>query len=253
MRFTHDLIGDWARFRVLSTLNGGSLARIRSLVQNPRWNRAIRLYAQSLLEGKADLAEWRKAMADLEAPDAESKVTKDLFLEALIFAADPMPLLGAVWQDLIADQGKLLNRLMGRLLFVASFPDPRLRSLVPEEDAEASESWFRIPMPLYWIPALSVFSIHAEDVASVALKKGAEVSALYLRNMPAEMPGRKQAAYLALVLARELQNQVEDWPYFGRESKVVYEAMLFGAGEDPIASLKSVSKSPDADQNPIMP
>lgn len=233
VRFTHDLIGDWARFRMLSSLNGGSLTRIRSLVQIPRWNRAIRLYAQSLLEGKVDLAEWRKAMADLDAPDAESKVTKDLFLEALIFAADPMPLLEAVWQDLIADNGKLLNRLMDRLLFVASFPDPRLRSFAPEEDAEASESWFRIPMPLYWIPALFVFSIHADDVARVALKKGAEVCALYLRNMPTEMPGRKQAAYLALVLAHELQDQVAAWPYSGREGKVVYEAMLFGAGEDP--------------------
>ena len=233
VRFTHDLIGDWARFRVLSTLDGGSLARIRSLVQSPRWNRAIRLYAQSLLEGKVDLAEWRKAIDDLDAPDAESKVTKDLFLEALIFAADPMPLLEAVWQDLIADQGKLLNRLMDRLLFVASFPDPRLRSLVPEEDSEASESWFRIPMPLYWIPAIFVFSIHAEDVARVALKKGAEVCARYLRNTPAEMPGRKKAAYLGLVLARELQDQVAAWPFSGREGKVVYEAMLFGSGEDP--------------------
>jgi hypothetical protein len=233
VRFTHDLIGDWARFRVLSSLDGGSLTRIRSLVQIPRWNRAIRLYAQSLLDAKVNLAEWRKAMADFEAPDAESKVTKDLFLEALIFAADPMPLLEAVWQDLIADKGKLLHRLMDRLLFVASFPDPRLRSFVPEEDAEASESWFRIPMPLYWIPALFVFSIHAEDVASIALNKGAEVCALYLRNMPAEMPGRKQAAYLALVLARELQDQVAAWPYSGPEGKVVYEAMLFGSGEDP--------------------
>lgn len=233
VRFTHDLIGDWTRFRTLSNLDGNSISRIRSLVQIPRWNRAIRLYAQSLLEGKADLADWNKALADLDAPDAESKVTKDLFLEALIFAADAIPLLEAAWPNLIADKGKLLNRLMDRLLFVASFPDPRLRSFVSEENAEASESWFRIPMPLYWIPALFIFSAHAEDVATLALKKGAEVCTLYLRNMPAEMPGRKEAAHLALVLARELQDQVAAWPYSGRDSKVVYEAMLFGAGEDP--------------------
>jgi hypothetical protein len=65
------------------------------------------------------------------------------------------------------------------------------------------------------------------------LKKGAEVCALYLRNMPANMPGRQQAAQLALVLAQELQDQVAAWPYSGREGKVVYEAMLFGTGEDP--------------------
>src|ERR1039458_2252484 len=65
VRFTHDLIGDWARFRALSNFDGSSIARIRSLVQIPRWNRAIRLYAQSLLEGKADLADWNKALAEL--------------------------------------------------------------------------------------------------------------------------------------------------------------------------------------------
>jgi hypothetical protein len=226
VRFTHDLIGDWARFRALSNLDGNSIARIRSLVQIPRWNRGIRLYAQSLLEGKADLADWNKALADLDAPDAESK-------EALIFAADAIPLLEAAWPNLIADKGKLLNRLMDRLLFVASFPDPRLRSFVSEENAEASESWFRIPMPLYWIPALFVLSVHADDVATVALKRGAEVCTLYLRSMPAEMPGRKEAANLSIVLARELQDQVAAWPYSGRDSKAVYEAMLFGAGEYP--------------------
>jgi len=251
VRFTHDLIGDWARFRALSSLDGNSIPRIRSLVQIPRWNRAIRLYAQSLLEGKADLADWHKALADLDAPDAESKVAKDLFLEALIFAADAIPLLEAAWPNLIADKGKLLNRLMDRLLFVASFPDPRIRSLVSEQDVEASESWFRVPMPLYWFPALFIFSAHADDVAAVALKKGAEVCTLYLRNMPAEMPGRKEAAQLALVLARELQDLVAAWPYSGRESKVVYEAMLLGAGEDPDSvaqvALEIVSRRPEPD------
>jgi hypothetical protein len=233
VRFTHDLIGDWARFRALASLDGDSIARIRSLVQIPRWNRAIRLYAQSLLEGKADLADWNKALAELDAPDAESKVAKDIFLEALIFAADAVSLLEAAWPNLIADKGKLLNRLMDRLLFVASFPDPRLSSFVSEENAEASESWFRIPMPLYWMPALFIFSAHEEDVATVALQKGAEVCTLYLRNMPAEMPARREAAHLALVLARELQDQVAAYPYSGRDSKIVYEALLFGASEDP--------------------
>jgi hypothetical protein len=232
VRFTHDLIGDWARFRALSTLDGDAISAIRSLVRIPRWNRAIRLYAQSLLEGKADLADWHKAMADLDAIDAESRVAKDLFLEALIFAADPMPLLEAAWPDLIADKGKLLNRLMDRLLFVASFPDPRFQSLVTEKNLEASESWFRIPMPLYWIPPLAIFAAHSQDVAKVALRKGAEVCALYLRIMPAEMPGREHAAYVALVLARELQDQVAAWPHLG-DQKVIYEAMLLGATEDP--------------------
>src|SRR5208282_3050460 len=117
--------------------------------------------------------------AELDAPDAESKVAKDLFLEALVFAANSVSLLEAVWPNLIADKGKLLNRLMDRLLLVASFPDPRLRGLLPAGDLDLSESWFRIPMAVYWIPALIVFAAHASDIATVALTKGAEVCALY--------------------------------------------------------------------------
>jgi hypothetical protein len=233
VRFTHDLIGDWARFRVLAGQGNGAIAKIRSLIQIPRWNRAIRLYAQSLVEGREDIVAWQNAIADLDAAGAESKLAKDLFLEALVFAANSVSLLEAVWPDLIADKGKLLNRLMDRLLLVASFPDPRVRAFVPEGDVDLSESWFRIPMPIYWFPALLVFSIHMNDIVSAALIKGAEVCALYLRNMPANMPGRQQAAQLALVLAKELQDQMAAWPYSGREGKVVYEAMLFGTGEDP--------------------
>jgi hypothetical protein len=232
VRFTHDLIGDWARFRVLVGDNA-AIAKIKSSIQIPRWNRAIRLFAQSLVESKSDLTDWQSAIAALDGPDAESKLAKDLFLEALVFAANSVSLLEAVWPNLIADKGKLLNRLMDRLLLVASFPDPRFRGLVPDTDIELSESWFRLPMPVYWIPALLVFSAHADDIANVALTKGAEVCALYLRNMPADMPGRQQAAHLALALGRKLQDQVAAWPYSGRESKVIYEAMLFGAAEEP--------------------
>jgi hypothetical protein len=233
VRFTHDLIGDWARFHMLAGQANGAIAKIKSLIQIPRWNRAVRLYAQSLVEGKEDLADWHKAIAELDAADAEAKLAKDLFLEALVFAANSVSLLEAVWPNLIADKGKLLSRLMDRLLLVATFPDPRFRTVVPEGDADLSESWFRIPMPVYWIPVLLVFSAHANDIAKVALAKGAEVCALYLRNMPVEMPARRQAAHLALVLARELQDRVAAWPYSGSGGKVVYEAMLLGAGEDP--------------------
>jgi len=80
VRFTHDLIGDWARFRVLSGQDNGAIDKIKSLIQIPRWNRAVRLYAQSLVEGKEDLVDWQKAIAELDAADAESKLAKDLFL-----------------------------------------------------------------------------------------------------------------------------------------------------------------------------
>jgi hypothetical protein len=43
----------------------------------------------------------------------QEETAQELVSGALIFAADPVPLLEAVWQGLIADRGKLLSRLMG--------------------------------------------------------------------------------------------------------------------------------------------
>ena len=233
VRFTHDLIGDWARFRVLTGEGAGAIAKIKSVIQIPRWNRAVRLYAQSLVEGKQDLVDWQRATAALSTADPESKLARDLFLEAILFAANSTLLLEAVWPDLIADNGELLTRLIDRLLHVASFPDPRVRAFVPAEDADQWESWFRIPMPLYWYPALGVFEAHGVDIAKHALHKGAEVCALWLRNVPEGMPGRKEAAQLGLVLARELQDQMAAWFHYGRNGKVVFEAVLLGAADDP--------------------
>jgi hypothetical protein len=56
-------------------------------------------------------------------------------------------LIELVWPQLIADKAHLLHRLLDRLLHVGPSPPYISRSLVSPEDADQSESWFRIPMP----------------------------------------------------------------------------------------------------------
>ena len=232
VRFAHDLIGDWARFRTLIFAGTDAIAKIKSAIQIPRWNRAVRLYAQSLVEAGHELSGWKEATSKLSGDDPESKLARDLFLEGILFAANSVVLLEAVWPELIADNAHLLRRLLDRLLLVASFPDVRLRSLVSPEDADQSESWFRIPMPIYWYPALLVLNAHAADIVKHALLKGAEVCALYLRNMPDGMPGRIEAGQLAQVLAREAQDLIAEGVLFVDSDKTIYEAALLGAAED---------------------
>jgi ABC-type oligopeptide transport system ATPase subunit len=101
VRFSHDLIGDWARFRVLAGEGDGAITKIKSVIQIPRWNRAVRLFAQSLVEGKQDLVDWQKATAALDTADPESKLARDLFLEATVFAANSTSLLEALWPNLL--------------------------------------------------------------------------------------------------------------------------------------------------------
>jgi hypothetical protein len=233
VQFTHDLMGDWARYRIIKFAGNDAVQTLKTLAHIPRWGRAIRLYAQSLAEHGKGLADWRAASGQLLGEDAESKLAADLFLDGLLFAANSELLFEQIWPDLVADNGQILNRLLKRLMHVASFPDWRLMGLGDAKLAEQSEAWFRIPQPLYWVPVLRVLNRHMADVAKHALILGAEVCALWLRTMPVEMPGSHEAGLLALELAREAQGLTAEGMHFGDKDKVIYEAMLSAAPEFP--------------------
>jgi hypothetical protein len=233
VQFAHDLMGDWARFRILSFAGNDAPQKIRILAHIPRWGRAIRLYAQSLAEHGGGLANWKTASTQLAGEDAESRLASDLFLDGLLFAANSVSLLEQVWPDLIADKGQILHRLLKRLMHVASFPDWRIGGLENAKLAEQYEAWFRIPQPLYWIPVLHVLNRHAKDVATHALIQASEICALWLRTMPTGMPGRQEAGALALELAKEAQGLVAEGMHFGDKDKVIYEALLSAALEFP--------------------
>jgi hypothetical protein len=233
VQFAHDLMGDWARYRILKFAGDDAPEKSKALAHIPRWSRAIRLYAQSLAEHGGGLEKWKAASIELAGEDAESKLTSDLFLDGLLFAANSVSLLEQVWPDLVADKGQILHRLLTRLMHVASSPDWRISGLKDAKLTEQYEAWFRIPQPLYWIPVLHVLSRHAKDVVKLALIRTSEVCALWLRTMPVGMPGRQDAAALALELAKEAQGLVAEGMHFGGKDKVIYEALLSAAPEFP--------------------
>ena len=233
VQFAHDLMGDWARYRILKFAGNDAPAMIKAYAHAPRWGRAIRLYAQSLAEHGKGLDDWKAATVEFAGDAAESKLASDLFLDGLLFAANAESLLEQVWPDLLANGGLILLRLLKRLVHIASFPDWRIKGVANERFAEQSEAWFRIPQPLFWVPVLRVMSRHTKDVARHALMQAAEACALWLRTMPVGMPGRREAAALALELAKEAQGRIAEGRDFGSKDKVIYEALLSAAPEFP--------------------
>ncbi|MGO8909787.1 MAG: NACHT domain-containing protein, partial [Bradyrhizobium sp.] len=233
VQFSHDLIGDWARYRILKFAGANATAMIKTVAKVPRWGRAIRLYAQSLAEHGHGLNEWKATTVDLAGDDADSKLASDFFLDGLLFAVNSESLLEQVWSDVVANGGQILHRLLNRLLHVATFPDWRLMGIGDARTAEYTEARFRIPQPLFWIPVLRVLNRHSADVAAHALLQAAEVCALWLRTMPVGMFGRREATSLAIELAKEAQGRAAEGLHLGDKDKVVYEAMLSGAPEFP--------------------
>lgn len=234
VEFTHDLIGDWARFHVLLAAGDDVTEQIRQKVVVPRWARGIRLYAQGLAERQEGLERWKSGVSAPTLKTVDAALTRDLFLDAIVFAANVGPLLDQLWPDLVADKGKLLGRLLARLTYAATVPDWRMKEEVEPEDIDLATAWFRIPHPLYWVPILRVLDRHAGDVARYAPFDAARALELWLRTMQPGFPGRKEAGALAIELAREMQGLLaEDVIITGEIDRPVYEALLHASPEYP--------------------
>jgi hypothetical protein len=233
----HDLVGDWARLRVLIAEDATS-SSTESRAASPRWQQAVRLFGQRLLEGSPDgHARWREAVIAENDASPSAGLLCDLFLDALFLATNAVDLLNQTWDTLTADNGKLLNRLLDRFLYIATLPDPRLIVLSdgPEEVMRV-EHLLRIPFWLYWGPILMVLHARQGDVVQLAPYTAARACALWLGTTPDElgpgrqMPWRTHAAELANAIAREIQaRNAEGYYYAGRSDRDVYEAALYAA------------------------
>jgi hypothetical protein len=152
VRFTHDLLGDWARMRVLVGDDPTAASTNRQQAALPRWHRAVRLYGQRLLEqGAEGLARWEQALSRLDDGSEASTIVRDLLLEAVFLTANARALLDHVWPVLARDEGRLLNKLLERFLFVSTLPNPRLTEVFGSEaEAARFEHLYRVPIGPYW-------------------------------------------------------------------------------------------------------
>jgi hypothetical protein len=241
VRFSHDLLGDWARMRVLVGEQSLATPANRQRAALPRWHRAVRLFGQRLLEQAADGCErWQQAIEALQDDAQESSVIRDVLLESVFLASNAADLLQRTWPALAANGGRLLNRLLNRFLFVATLPDRRIAALINGEIGEGQwEHLFRIPYLPYWGPVLRVLHAHRSEVARLAPITAAKVCSLWLRSMPTEiagvpMPLRRETAELAVAIVREIQALNEDGNYYGGgHDHFAYEAALWAAPDLP--------------------
>ena len=240
--FCHDLLADWARLRALvaddPTVSTASSDRAAA----PRWQQAVRLFGQRLLErSPADKERWRCAVTSAADDASPNALLRDLFLDALFLTPNAAELLNQIWDTLASDNGKILNRLLHRFLFVATLPDPNLIALAEGlEDLERFDHVLRVPFFTYWGPVLSVLHQHRDEVARLAPRNGARICALWLRTTPLRLgngwrtPWRQQAAELALTIANEARSRnIEHNSFGGDQDRVIYDALLYAAPDMP--------------------
>ena len=96
VRFTHDMLGDWARLNVLIGKSGLGAPSVRARAKLPRWHRAMRLFGQRLLEQAKDGPDrWRQTVEGLEDGTEEGAIIRDQLLEALFLATNAVALSSA--------------------------------------------------------------------------------------------------------------------------------------------------------------
>jgi energy-coupling factor transporter ATP-binding protein EcfA2 len=240
LSFYHDLYGDWARQRVLLGKTNTLQEYIKPRASSPLWHRAIRLYGLHLLEKNEDAQAWRSALISLYGDNNTPDSTSDLLLEAVIFAANPLPLLEHIWSELAANNGLLLRRLLIRFLHIATVPNPVILALASQlgSDLETTAATIqRIPYWPYWLPMLQFLHTHLADVTNLAPKQISEVADTWLRRGIENWPLRQEAAELALVTAEQVlhRKQANEFPYDREElCETVYHAAIAGADELPV-------------------
>ena len=191
LRFDHDLLADWSRVMHLRSLGDGAVAFMRTHAQNPPWLRAIRLLSQHLLERITDLERWRhvvsectSAVKEHDEPSAENLQVLDAWLEGVAFCANSNQALASIKDDLFSSDGKLLRRLVRRLLHVGTFPDPVIQENWRQRDAktaEAAATFFRLPQPALWVPVLQFLVNHSEQATEYLPVELAEIGVMWAR------------------------------------------------------------------------
>ncbi|HEX2095753.1 MAG TPA: ABC transporter ATP-binding protein [Solirubrobacterales bacterium] len=232
--FAHDLYADWSRYQVLLSQSEERAEFLAERIGSPLWHRAIRLHALSLLRGEG--SRWGEELRTLGGEDPSA--IHDVFLDALVFAADPETAIESAWELLVADCGRLLNRFLSRFRHTATVPDPYLMSAfrgMGADVAVVAAAKNRVPYTPLWPPVLSVLLRHGEEVVELADVELAETLNLWLRRRPADEELRRGCATLALRGAeRILEQAAEPRTHVAGELIALHlRAALATAGEDP--------------------
>ncbi|HAF14961.1 MAG TPA: hypothetical protein DCK99_14960 [Blastocatellia bacterium] len=262
LRFDHDLLADWSRVMHLKSLGDQTLSFIRAHTENPPWLRAIRLLSQHLLDRAADFERWRHVLDECsipaphdKEPSAQNLQIVDAWLEGVIFSIDPSKTLERVRDLLFANNGWRLQRLIRRLIHVATIPDPvaqdRARQ-IDSESAEVAAALYRLPIWGLWSPIIGFLVLHKAEAIEMVPVEISEIAAMWARME--EYFHIKWPAFADVVLLNaesELRREVageyrhSSGPY-GRGNKsrtAIYTGALHAASQYPERAAKLLLKA----------
>ncbi len=235
---THDLFGDWARYKLIRANNDNVKLFLQTKeLFSPLWCKAIRLYGIYLLDKNNDASEWIKLFKTLESKEPKEKIIQDLLLESIIFSASTYSHLTTVWDFLKQNEGELFNRFLDQFLIKATLPNQNVLKLAKEIGgytiAQAS-TYNRTPNHSYWVDVLKFIHLIKFEIIELDRKKIATITKMWLEYTPIDFPYRKECSEVALENANLMFNFKFNKGYVsGDVDEIVYKALLMGVNELP--------------------
>jgi hypothetical protein len=234
----HDLLGDWARYKLLRSRDKNIKTYLSSLeLGSPLWRKAVRLYGIYLLEKNDGGNSWKALIKSLSELEPREKIVQDLLLESIFFSSDTYKYLTMVYDCLKEEDGKLFNRFIGQFLIKATKPNPNVMQIAKEQGkltvAEAA-SYHRMPDFLYWPGLIEFLFEHKKEVILYCRRKLAVLCSMWLDYTGSRFPYREEISAVALENALWVFNFSLDGGFVkGDADQLIYKAFMAGVAEYP--------------------
>lgn len=236
IEFEHDLAADWARFQYLKQIAHNTTAWA-ALAENPLWTNALRMLGQFLLRqpGGAKKA-WDQAFEEAEA--AQNTLAGDILLDALCLDPEAERLLSERVDLLLTNRAKRLTRLLTRFRHIGTFPTASIAGIGAPLSLY-TEALYRTVIIGRWPSVLRFLIAHREKLENLASVAVAKLLETWLNGTPKELPGgvsvpfRKEAAEMALAMARRVQTEKGHGVMYLMDDLSLYTAPLAGAVDLP--------------------
>lgn len=234
LSFSHDLYGDWARYRLLLSQADRLSDYLKTKhLASPLWARAVRLFGISVLEKDSELDSWKSLIKDYNSKTAEHVIIQNLLLEALFFANCSIEYLEKNKQFLFDNNGEYFLRLLLLFITKATKVNPEIIRIANEVGISPLHALEidRIPEYQYWNDMLKFLHGNIETILSFGWENISSIVNTWIKKTPSWFPQRKEAVDINIRIANSIINKrsyLDD-----KLKKPVFETLLLGYNETP--------------------
>jgi ABC-type oligopeptide transport system ATPase subunit len=232
--FTHDLYGDWARYKLLVSMPEKlfSFLELKHL-SSPLWIKAFRYYGISLLEKERDNDKWTDSFLQLNDKISYNIILRDLLLEALFFSNNALQYLERYKSFLFESNGEHFIRLITLFQSRATTSNPAILEIAKEIGLSevSAASIDRLPIWNYWPDIIRFIHSNLNQVIMLDPVGASKLAHTWLKHTPSYFFLRKEASDIAISVANEI---ISEKKYFKEEiEKSMYESLILAFNENP--------------------